>query len=410
MGVTGADALLSLIKQKQDLQGYRERHWTGTLEDYMEIVMANPKVARNAYQRLYDMILSHGVTEYTRQHERYTPLPALRRPHRRRARRRLRPRRAAHAPRPQHQVRGLRLRHREAHPAPARPGGLLEVHHRPPAEEGPRALLRTRRKARSTPSAGRPTSAAAARTACSGARCTRTRCTSSRSRARTRSTPRSTGALGRATTGSSAPGNLCPFCRKTFQDLMTQYEGNWEKVIRHVVVKRLILSEKDRVGIGTFQPKDEKNQDSTELTGDLNYRKIAEYGSDSDPRAFNFDGELNIANRGHHRVHRDPEAGRGLPLRPAGRVAGAQDQAQEVPADGHRRGHRRAHQRAGVPEAPEQRADGGVPRPHGQDRHPLQHASGRTRSRSTPATSTTGRSRASTSPPTPSRWRPCGRC
>ncbi|MBN1335941.1 MAG: serine protein kinase, partial [Deltaproteobacteria bacterium] len=49
---------------------------------------------------------------------------------------------------------------------------------------------------------------------------------------------------------------------------------------------------------GTFQPKDEKNQDSTELTGDINYRKIAEYGSDSDPRAFNFDGEFNIANRG----------------------------------------------------------------------------------------------------------------
>jgi hypothetical protein len=58
------------------------------------------------------------------------------------------------------------------------------------------------------------------------------------------------------------------------------------------------LSEKDRIGIGTFQPKDEKNQDSTELTGDINYRKIAEYGSDSDPRAFNFDGEFNIANRG----------------------------------------------------------------------------------------------------------------
>ncbi|MCA9250566.1 MAG: hypothetical protein KDA54_05485, partial [Phycisphaerales bacterium] len=33
-------------------------------------------------------------------------------------------------------------------------------------------------------------------------------------------------------------------------------------------------------------------------TGDINYRKIAEYGSDSDPRAFNFDGELNVANRG----------------------------------------------------------------------------------------------------------------
>src|SRR5208282_3318639 len=93
-------------------------------------------------------------------------------------------------------------------------------------------------------------------------------------------------------------GDVCPFCRKIQADLMEMYDGEWKKVIEHVKVKRLILSEKDRRGIGTFQPKDEKNQDSTELTGDINYRKIAEYGSDSDPRAFNFDGELNIANRG----------------------------------------------------------------------------------------------------------------
>ena len=79
---------------------------------------------------------------------------------------------------------------------------------------------------------------------------------------------------------------------------MTTHNGDFEKVVEHVHVHRLIFSEKDRIGIGTFQPKDEKNQDSTELTGDINYRKIAEYGSDSDPRAFNFDGEFNIANRG----------------------------------------------------------------------------------------------------------------
>ena len=53
------------------------------------------------------------------------------------------------------------------------------------------------------------------------------------------------------------------------------------KKLCHILVKRLVLSEKDRIGIGTFQPKDEKNQDSTELTGDINYRKIAQYGSDS---------------------------------------------------------------------------------------------------------------------------------
>jgi serine protein kinase len=93
-------------------------------------------------------------------------------------------------------------------------------------------------------------------------------------------------------------GELCPFCRYVYADRLKRYEGDWTRVIQDVRVRRLILSEKDRIGIGTFQPKDEKNQDSTELTGDINYRKIAEYGSDSDPRAFNFDGEFNIANRG----------------------------------------------------------------------------------------------------------------
>jgi serine protein kinase len=94
-------------------------------------------------------------------------------------------------------------------------------------------------------------------------------------------------------------GELNPHCRYVFQELMLKNDGNWSAVVRNNIrVRRLIFSEQDRVGIGTFQPKDEKNQDSTELTGDINYRKIAEYGSDSDPRAFNFDGEFCVANRG----------------------------------------------------------------------------------------------------------------
>lgn len=93
-------------------------------------------------------------------------------------------------------------------------------------------------------------------------------------------------------------GELSPPSRYIFTQLLQRYEGDLAKVFNHIRVKRLILSESDRIGIGTFQPKDEKNQDSTELTGDINYRKIAEYGSDSDPRAFNFDGEFNVANRG----------------------------------------------------------------------------------------------------------------
>jgi serine protein kinase len=93
-------------------------------------------------------------------------------------------------------------------------------------------------------------------------------------------------------------GEVNPADRFILNAYMKKYEGDWTKVMQHIRIKRLLLSEKDRVGIGTFQPKDEKNQDSTELTGDINYRKIAQYGSDSDPRAFNFDGEFNIANRG----------------------------------------------------------------------------------------------------------------
>jgi serine protein kinase len=96
----------------------------------------------------------------------------------------------------------------------------------------------------------------------------------------------------------SIEGEMSPPSRFVFRRLMERYHGELSRVLSHVRVKRLVLSEADRIGIGTFQPKDEKNQDSTELTGDINYRKIAEYGSDSDPRAFNFDGEFNVANRG----------------------------------------------------------------------------------------------------------------
>ena len=75
----------------------------------------------------------------------------------------------------------------------------------------------------------------------------------------------------------------------------------------------------------------------------------------------------------HRRVHRSAQARRGVPVRPARRVAGAHDQAEEVRPDLHRRGDPRPHERAGVQEAPGQRDDGGVPRPHHQDRRAVQH-------------------------------------
>ena len=61
-------------------------------------------------------------------------------------------------------------------------------------------------------------------------------------------------------------GDINPACRFIYKKLMEKYNGDWESVVKnHIKVKRLILSEQDRIGIGTFQPKDEKNQDSTEL-------------------------------------------------------------------------------------------------------------------------------------------------
>jgi len=92
----------------------------------------------------------------------------------------------------------------------------------------------------------------------------------------------------------------CPLCRFYFMQFLRRYEGDWRKVFEeHVGAYRVLISEKDKVGIATFQPKDEKSQDATELTGDINYKKLAEYGAEDDPRAFNFRyGSFLQANRG----------------------------------------------------------------------------------------------------------------
>jgi serine protein kinase len=86
-------------------------------------------------------------------------------------------------------------------------------------------------------------------------------------------------------------GDLCPHCRYMVD---TQFVGH----IEDVPVKRLAFSEKYRVGVGTFTPSDPKSQDISELVGGIDLSTIGEVGVESDPRAYRFDGELNIANRG----------------------------------------------------------------------------------------------------------------
>ncbi|TCP29317.1 putative serine protein kinase PrkA [Scopulibacillus darangshiensis] len=75
-------------------------------------------------------------------------------------------------------------------------------------------------------------------------------------------------------------------------------EQEYGGCLEDVMVERVFLSEDKRVGIGTFSPSDPKSQDIADLTGSIDFSTIAEYGSESDPRAYRFDGELNKANRG----------------------------------------------------------------------------------------------------------------
>ncbi|CAG7632139.1 PrkA family serine protein kinase [Paenibacillus allorhizosphaerae] len=91
--------------------------------------------------------------------------------------------------------------------------------------------------------------------------------------------------------GVKIEGNLCPSCQIRLRE---EYSGR----IEDVLVERVLISEDNRVGIGTFSPSDPKSQDIADLTGSIDFSTITQYGSESDPRAYRFDGELNKANRG----------------------------------------------------------------------------------------------------------------
>ncbi|MCK4343025.1 MAG: serine protein kinase [Phycisphaerae bacterium] len=293
--MSNTESILSAIDQHLDSDRFRQQHWEGSFFEYLEMVVANPRLAQNAFQRLYDMILHFGTKKYTYMKQDYVHYnffddpfdngadaiygldPALMRlveffksaAQGYGTERRIL---LLHGPVGSSKSTIARLFKKGIEYYSKMDEGALYTYgwklqnedgetelHPCPMHEDPLKLI-----------------------------------------------PREARKDILAKLNADLPedqqirveGDVNPFCRKTFEDLLLKYEGDWRKVLEHVSVRRLILSEKDRVGIGTFQPKDEKNQDSTELTGDINYRKIAQYGSDSDPRAFNFDGELNISNRG----------------------------------------------------------------------------------------------------------------
>src|SRR6185369_14608605 len=99
-------------------------------------------------------------------------------------------------------------------------------------------------------------------------------------------------------------GDLCPHCRFYFERDGTEVQNHpfgrdFKRLsFESVPVRRMVFSEKHRAGIGTFTPSDPKSQDISELVGGIDLSTIGEVGVESDPRAYRFDGELNIANRG----------------------------------------------------------------------------------------------------------------
>ena len=100
-------------------------------------------------------------------------------------------------------------------------------------------------------------------------------------------------------------GELCPWCRYQLEHPEQGEAHPWSEPGKpfsgrqeDVPVVRVAFSEKHRLGIGTFTPSDPKSQDISELVGGIDLSTIGEVGTESDPRAYRFDGELNIADRG----------------------------------------------------------------------------------------------------------------
>jgi serine protein kinase len=292
---TGSE-LIYLIGSRQNLDDYQKKHWSGSFAEYLDILQRDPRVTRTAYQRIYDMIISHGTDEVVVNKEKTIRYKFFEDPENDgqdaifglertlinlvnilmsaangygTERRVL----LLHGPVGSSKSTLARLLKKGLERYSRVEEGSLysfswkeegpdgeKVHAPCPMHEEPLHLVPHEHRAEVTAILGK--------------------------------------GRGFNDFQVTIEGELCPYCRQMFNERMELYSGDWARVVDDVVVRRVILSEQDRIGIGTFQPKDEKNQDATELTGDINYRKIAEYGTESDPRAFNFDGEFNIANRG----------------------------------------------------------------------------------------------------------------
>jgi len=299
MGNEKVISMMDTLQELQNTEQYKNLHWEGSFKDYLAILQENPKVARSAFQRIYDMILSYGTEEFEDNKQKLLRYKFFDDPF----------------GSGQDAVYGLErplMRMVNVFKSAARRYGtekrVLLLHG--PVGCAKSTIVRLLKRGLELYSRTDDGALYTIAWSSDGVNGTDNRagdemvCPMHEEPLHLIPLEWRDRVLRELNAGRKPEeriyieGELCPCCRQMYSELIAKYQGDWTKVIEHLRVRRVVLSEKDRVGIGTFQPKDEKNQDSTELTGDINYRKIAEYGSDSDPRAFNFDGEFNVANRG----------------------------------------------------------------------------------------------------------------
>ena len=172
---TGSD-LIALIASRQNLADYQKKHWTGIVRRVSRYRPRDPKVTRTAYQRLYDMILSHGTEEVVVNKEKLIRYKFFEDPENDGQDAIFGLERTLDEPGQHPQERRQRLRDRAPRAAAARAGRQLQEHDRPAAQEGAGALLADRRGSlytfgwqRGGPRRRRDSSPTA--------RCTRSRCT-----------------------------------------------------------------------------------------------------------------------------------------------------------------------------------------------------------------------------------------
>jgi serine protein kinase len=243
----------SLIDRYTQESAYQALHWEGAFADYLKIVNENPGILRDAFQRIYDLIISYGTEEYVENKDKLTryrffsdpdnggvdavfglerPLMHLVNVFKSASRHYGTERRILllHGPVGSAKSTIVRLLKKGLETYSRKPEGAVysfswhfpdpekgQINEPCPMHEDPLNLL---------PSAVREPLIQSLNTKINGR------------------------------TKIAVDGDLCPSCRFYYRTLMQRYAGDLKKVLDHVQVYRLILSEQDRIGIGTFQPKD----------------------------------------------------------------------------------------------------------------------------------------------------------